>query len=193
MKQIRLLQRKEDKYFQDYIEHNNLNSFNKLYLLISPWLVKMIYQITLDMEIAKDIEQDSWVAIVNLRKRNNNKLGSITNLIFTIAKNNALMWKRQNRNAMQFSRELFNMQKTQYNSHDEFEKFEITQFVHDAISMLPDYYQEVVILYHLVEMKITDISYKLELSEGTVKSRLKRAKEQLELILINNFKEEIST
>lgn len=58
---------------------------------------------------------------------------------------------------------------------DAHEKIEIQE----AVNSLEDEFRVVVILFYFEDMTIKDISHMLELPEGTVKSRLSRARERL--------------
>lgn len=184
-----IFHKKEDKYYIDFLKTNNKESFKKLYALVSPWLLKVIFRITGDMEAARDIEQDTWMTVINTKTSYKIIKGKFNNLIFTIAKNKALMWHRKQLVALNYLRvdrehlQIF---------EDPFEKInqlEIQENINKAIDHLPEIFQEVIILHCLAEMKISDISIVLDMSENTIKSRLKRAKERLEFIL-NPFYEQ---
>jgi RNA polymerase sigma-70 factor (ECF subfamily) len=58
---------------------------------------------------------------------------------------------------------------------DAYEKIEIQE----AVSSLDDEFRVVVILFYFEDMTIKDIAQMLEIPEGTVKSRLSRARERL--------------
>ena len=52
-----------------------------------------------------------------------------------------------------------------------------------AISMLSKRFQDVILMKYIDEMSITEISVKLNISEGTVKSRLHNSRKKLEILL----------
>jgi RNA polymerase sigma-70 factor (ECF subfamily) len=54
------------------------------------------------------------------------------------------------------------------------------------INQLEDEFKSVVILFYYDDISIKDISRILNISQGTVKSRLSRAKAKLKIILENN-------
>lgn len=58
---------------------------------------------------------------------------------------------------------------------DAYEKVEIQE----AVSSLEDEFRVVVVLFYFEDMSIKDIAQMLEIPEGTVKSRLSRARERL--------------
>lgn len=181
---------KEDRYFIDFLKNNNKESFKKLYALVSPWLLKIIFRITGDMEAARDIEQDAWMTVINTKTSYKIFKGKFSNLIFTIAKNKALMWHRKQLlaiNYLQIDREQLQVIEDPY---DKINQLEIQENINKAINQLPEIFQEVIILHFLAEMKISDISNVLDTSENTIKSRLKRAKERLEFILNPIYEQE---
>lgn len=57
----------------------------------------------------------------------------------------------------------------------------------DLLSVLPDIFRETVVLYYIDNMPIKEIAKALGISQGTVKSRLSRARDQLSKI----YKEEL--
>lgn len=65
---------------------------------------------------------------------------------------------------------------------DEFEKVEIqdrNEMIKKVVMGLPDNYREVIICVYYREMSVADTAELLGIAEGTVKSRLARAREQL--------------
>ncbi len=64
-------------------------------------------------------------------------------------------------------------------------KKEKIRAVHRAINMLPDEQRDVIILRELEGMSYTEISEALGINEGTVKSRISRAREALKIFLEN--------
>jgi len=68
--------------------------------------------------------------------------------------------------------------------HDPAERrHEEVEQVRAALLILPVQFQEVVALYYLEELSVTEIAQVLNCAEGTVKSRLARGREQLRIIL----------
>lgn len=62
--------------------------------------------------------------------------------------------------------------------------------LYDAIGMLPGEQREVIILHYLEDMPLKAMGEMLRLSEGTIKSRLYRAREKLALLLNGPVQEE---
>lgn len=66
---------------------------------------------------------------------------------------------------------------------DEAEKKEEAETVREAVQNLPEHYREVVLCVYYQEMSMKEAADALNLPEGTVKSRLLRAKEKLKCYL----------
>lgn len=75
------------------------------------------------------------------------------------------------------------------NLEDNIEKININEekndysFVDNAIHRLDAKYREIIILYYYDELKIKDIAKVLKIPQGTIKTRLNRARKKLNEIL----------
>ena len=75
------------------------------------------------------------------------------------------------------------------NLEDNIEKININEekddysFVDNAIHRLDTKYREIIILYYYDELKIKDIAKVLKIPQGTIKTRLNRARKKLNEIL----------
>ncbi len=67
--------------------------------------------------------------------------------------------------------------------HEPFEQFENVELVHFGLNQLPFELREVLTLHFLEEFPVAEISRILEIPEGTVKSRLSRARSELRDLL----------
>ncbi len=68
-------------------------------------------------------------------------------------------------------------------SFDEIERTETAKTVKEAVQRLPKHYREVVLCVYYQDMSLKETAQTLHIAEGTVKSRLKRAKERLKQCL----------
>lgn len=73
-----------------------------------------------------------------------------------------------------------------YEPAGEAEKRELRQAVSAGVDALPTKYREILVMREITGMSYEDISRTLSISEGTVKSRLSRARQRLALILMRN-------
>lgn len=69
------------------------------------------------------------------------------------------------------------------NDFDDVERKETATMVHEAVQELPEMYKEVVMYVYFNEMSVTDTAKALNVAEGTIKSRLSRAREKLKEIM----------
>ena len=60
--------------------------------------------------------------------------------------------------------------------------------LYEAIDQLPEKYRSVIILKYFEDMKISEISYAMEIPEGSVKAYLSRAREELRRYLKEDYR-----
>ena len=171
----------ENQLFIDFRDNNNNQSFEVLFKIVKPWLFKVIYKIVNDYDDAKDIMQNSWIKLIKSGDRFNPSKGNINNLIFTIAKNEALQWKRKDKNKDK-SYDLDCKDKKQ-SPNDNPENLlmlnEKRESIKNAISRLDADYQNVILLYYYSDLSVGEIAVKLSIPEGTVKTWLDRGRDKL--------------
>ncbi len=63
------------------------------------------------------------------------------------------------------------------------EKNQLKQLVREAMELLPPEHQQVLILRDLMDMTYKDIAYTLNVNEGTIKSRINRARDNLKKVI----------
>ncbi|GAA3518175.1 sigma-70 family RNA polymerase sigma factor [Aquimarina addita] len=157
-------------------------------LLVKRWhkkLCKQAYWYTNDIDAAKDIAQDSWTTI--LTKINNlkepNRFG---NWALTIVNRKSIDWLRKNeKELINRGRYMYetNISNTETNTVDD-TKYIITQ-LKNVIKELSIDQQIVLNLFYLESYNIKEISEIIDVSPGTVKSRLFTAREKLKQIFKN--------
>ena len=160
-------------------------------LLAKRWhakFCKQAYWYTRDKEQAKDIAQESWGVILNKIQflKDPNSFGSWAMRIVT---NRSLDWLRKQK------REREKGQNENYKSAATLQNEELktsadhSAKVSEAIKNLPLKQQQVLNLFYLEEFSLKQISEILDISVGTVKSRLFTARETLKSILKNRSHE----
>jgi RNA polymerase sigma-70 factor, ECF subfamily len=179
----------EDRLFVDFKYNGNDDSFRKLFKMVKPWLYKVIFRITGDKDIADDVLQETWIAVINNYQPGK---GKINNYIYTIAKNLAININKQ---GQIFVREKenddeFKVTDTIVNETplDIYEKNELNNMLMLAINKLALEYQDVIIMHHFAELDVKEVAKKLGVPEGTIKARLSRGREKLKQILLKNKK-----
>ncbi len=179
----------EDQLFCDYRDNGNKNSFEELFIIVKPWLLKMLCNIVADRDVAEDLQQETWIKVLRKKDSFDPKKGKISNLIFTIAKNEALKWIRDNKKFYRSS----TMENTdggspvfgveERNPEINFQEVERTNAISKAIKRLPQDYQDVILLYYFGELSIKYIAITLDKPEGTVKTWLDRGRKKLKKTL----------
>lgn len=91
--------------------------------------------------------------------------------------------RRKMANAIDFMPELPDMPDDGPDAAKTLEVAEDTSCIRNALQRLPSYYREVVVFRYFEDLSISEIAEVLGMSEGTVKSRLNRAKRCLRVIL----------
>lgn len=73
-----------------------------------------------------------------------------------------------------------------YSPQRSLEELELRQALSDAIDSLPEHYRAVIMLRDVTGLSYDEIGRALELEEGTVKSRIARARQRLREILLSS-------
>ncbi|MDY8138968.1 RNA polymerase sigma factor [Aquimarina sp. 2201CG5-10] len=154
-------------------------------LLVKRWhtkLCRQAYWYVNDVEVSKDIAQDSWSKIL-LKINSLKDPNSFGSWALSIVNRSAIDWIRKHK------RELHNLdsyQKT-YKSEsvdkDDEDQNELMIMLKNSIKELPKNQQMVLHLFYVEEYSIKQMSDILNISVGTVKSRLFNAREKLKLII----------
>ena len=154
-----------------------------LALLVKRWhpkFCKQAYWYTRDVHQAKDIAQESWTIIMkNISKlEDTNKFGSWA---MTIVNRKTVDWlrtqKRKSEGLKGYYEDNQDHLETNENSANEI------QALKRAIHELPDDQQMVIRLFYTESCSLIEISEILNISKGTVKSRLFYAREKLKSII----------
>lgn len=149
-----------------------------LNLLVNRWqsrICSRAYSYTKDYDQAKDIAQDSWKVIISKLHglKDPELFGS---WVMRIVTRKSIDWLRKEN-----SRRRRNYQYIEGNSleDDEADKLDEVYIVQKAIQQLKPKHQEILQLYYSDNIPISTIAILLECSEGTIKSRLHYARQQL--------------
>ncbi len=184
---------KQDSHIDAEIIQNFLKGDRKAITnLVQRWHLKFCkksYWIVKDSELAKDVAQESWQVIIhNLEHLNN--LHSFKSWAFRIVCNKSFDALRI-RNHAKFDISMLQLSVSitmEDSSSDNYEE-KINQILTE-IKGLPVPQQLVVRLFYLEEQSIYEISQLLNISTGTVKSRLFHAREKLKKSINNKSYED---
>lgn len=143
-------------------------------------LTKAVTLLTGDEHAAQDIVQDVFVSVLYSSSpfRGESKPYSY---LYRIALNRVSRYRKKTRQHLEFS-EIKNGDHT-FSPEIVNEKSDDLYYVRTAVAGLPSKLKGVIVLFYFNDYSITDISACLSIPEGTVKSRLSRAKIKLETLL----------
>lgn len=182
---------RDDEFFQSLVEDH----YRRVYTLI--------YRIVHNESDAADLTQETFVRVYKALPRLRAEGASAT-WIRRIATNLSLDFLRRRKAAPQCS-------SLDVSSPDDAEQTQVrdiadlssdpeklvasderTQILRSAVAGLPNDYRAVIVLHHMEEMRVEEIAEVLGVPEGTVKSRLSRARKALFRKLSPYFDPEIA-
>ncbi|RZS90433.1 RNA polymerase sigma factor [Aquimarina brevivitae] len=160
-----------------------------LVLLVKRWharFCKHAFWYTNDIDTSKDIAQDSWGKICNniYQLKETNSFGSWA---LTIVTRTALDWLNNQKKELR-NRKLYSNQYEGINEPEQNENADTTPIIaalNKAVKALGKKHQIVMHLFYIEEYSIKQIAQILQITQGTVKSRLFTAREKLKLIVKN--------
>jgi len=131
-----------------------------------------VYRLTRDTDLAEDITQECFLALVRAPNRFQPDRGTIKTYLFAIARNLALKQYRDQR-ANEPVGESVDV------SADPRSALEISFAVANAIAGLPHLQREALVLFQYEGLTLDELAQVVGTDVGTVKSRLHRASERL--------------
>ena len=151
-------------------------------------LMSFVYRFINDSIVAEDIVQDTLVKLYTHKDYYRN-IAKFSTWIYTIAGNLAKTELRKNKRRKVTNLSEMGKDDWQYDipSDEDTAKKVHGQFIGEqiqkAIQSLPDHFREVIILRDIQELSYEEVSSIVEVPLGTVKSRINRARLQLQEML----------
>mgnify|MGYP001327339221 CR=1 FL=1 len=149
-------------------------------------LLNFVFQFLGDVEQAEDVVQDTMIRLYE-KKHYYKEIAKFSTWIYTIARNlaNTELRKRKRRKTTYLSQ--MSKEERQYEIpavQDDVDQSLHNEFINDriqsAINNLPEHFKLVIILRDIQELSYDDISNIVEVPLGTIKSRINRARIQLQ-------------
>lgn len=149
-------------------------------------LLNFVFQFLGDIEQAEDVVQDTMLRLYE-KKHYYKEIAKFSTWIYTIARNlaNTELRKRKRRKTTYLSQ--MSKEERQYEIpaiQDDVDQSLHSEFIYDriqtAIDRLPEHFKMAIILRDIQELSYDDISKIVEVPLGTVKSRINRARLQLQ-------------
>lgn len=151
-------------------------------------LYKYCYYLTGSEEEAKDLFQNTWLKVITKIHMYSEKY-TFKNWLLSIATNTYKDWyRKQKRWSKKLKRyfttdtmetELLSIPSETLLPEDECILDESSEQLRQAVLALKHHYKTVILLFYFEEKPIKEISFILDIPEGTVKSRLNQAKKML--------------
>ena len=175
------INKEEDKKTIDQILRGDVNKFTILQKKYYYLVLSLVRKIIRNDDDAEDIIQETFIKVYNSLASYNSEY-AFSSWIYRIASNTCIDFFRLKKDLVY------------YDEEEEFEDISLSpdkniienekiKIIEDAINDLPDKYKELFILRHKEELRYEEISEKLNMPLGTVKTNLFRAKKYIELFL----------
>lgn len=153
------------------LKRNRENSYERAIEMYGDKLLKIVYLIIKDLAISEEIVQETFLKVFkNIHSFKGNS--SLYTWIYQIALNLSRDHLRRNVEFPIYNEYIG----SEANIEDTIINDENREILKKQISKLNDIYRESIILFYFEEMSISEISEVLEEKEGTIKSRLSRAR-----------------
>lgn len=176
-----MLQAEEDLLVMT-AQSGNHKAFNALVIAYQKPLLRFAYKLGNDHELANDAVQDCWIKISkNLYQLKDPR--AFKSWIYRMVKWRTTDLLRVKNNDKTISEDKFIEEAIVDNSSQKNNQSELSS----AINRLPEIEKQMIHLFYLDEMKLTEISLILDIPVGTVKSRLNRARKLLQHKLKQKF------
>lgn len=158
----------------------SLIDFKKIYDKYFNNLVIYSVEMGIPFQQAKDIVQECFIKLWE----NSSSVSNITAWLFTAVRNSSINWIKASKKSsgnVKFE-ELDNIK--QHTAEDAIEYFHKVEEAYQKLQQLGGRCKDIFIMAYVDKMKIKEIAQELDLSENTVKTYLKRAKETLRLTIM---------
>lgn len=154
--------------------------------LVSRWhsrLRRHAWYLTQDWEVAGDIVQDAWLDIIRTIRRLKDP-SSFRNWAYRIVSNKATDWIRRKQHQRTLWKEMSHQKKNVGESTVQKENEVCVQSqIQQGIKALSTSSQQMLSMKYMDHMSTKEISQALGIPEGTVKSRLHHARNQLKQVI----------
>lgn len=146
-------------------------------------VLRTCYAYVKDVHSAEDLYQETWIKVYKYL-HTFQEGSSIKTWIIRIAVNTCKDYLKS-----AYSRHVVPMmdfmedQIVSDNDFEEVESADTNKQIKDAVMALPEKFRDVVMCVYFGDMSVADCAKTLDISEGTVKSRLSRAREKLKSVL----------
>lgn len=160
----------------------DIRALNELYVRYGPMLLAFlnarVENLTLAEELVQDVMLAAWEHAARFEARS-----KVKTWLLVIARNRAINTYRKRRLPVIDISDVFHLRSEDTGPTEAIEKHEQAEQVREAIRQLPEAQREVLTLVFYHQLTGPEVAEVLGISEGTVKSRLHRAKDVLKRVL----------
>ena len=181
--------RSEDALLLKQIQKGDKDAFSRLYIKYQPRFLKYCTRVLQnDVALAADIVDE---AMMEIWKSAGNFAGKSlpSTWMYSIMRFRLIGYLRKNREVlMEDDSATLNMEDTALRPDEELELSEANEVLVKHMGQLSDKHREVLELVYFKELSVKEVSTALDISEGTVKTRMFYARKHLKEILLSSGK-----
>ncbi len=174
------MNRKTDEELVTAVRQGDIASYEKLVTRYQRGLYSFIMRFLHDEAMAADVVQESLFKVYQVIDRIDTSK-KFSTFVFEIAKNNAIsLLRKQKKNVS-----LENVADVEEDESfiEQYLRADVADSVRVAVNTLPEKYRDVITLYYFDDLSYEEVSKTLHVPINTVRTHLKRAKEQLKKII----------
>ena len=160
-------------------EVRDKTAFAQLFEHFGPRVKGFMMRKGADAELAEDLAQDTMITVWRKAHMYSREKGTVSTWIFTIARNRRIDWARRSDNMQHADIADYDQASDDPNSDETVTSQQEAKFVAEAIEELPDDQKQVISMAFMEDLTQMEISTRLNLPLGTVKSRMRLAYQKL--------------
>ncbi|GAB5493767.1 MAG: sigma-70 family RNA polymerase sigma factor [Phototrophicaceae bacterium] len=160
----------------------DVRALNEVYALYGPMLLGFLNARLPSRQLAEEVLQDVMLAVWDNAK-NFEARSKVKTWLLVIARNRAINATRRKKLPLIDISQVFDLKSDDTSPMEAVVRHETQDKVRTAIHKLPEGQREVLVLVFYHQLTGPEVAEVLDISEGTVKSRLHRAKENLKGLL----------
>lgn len=158
-------------------------ALDELYARHGPYILSFLVARLRNRQLAEEVLQDvmlsAWNSAASFREES-----KVRTWLLVIARNRAINMQRKRKLQLVQLYEEGDMLSEDTSPSQRMERYDNKSLVREAINQLPEHQREVLVLVFYHQLSGPEVADVLDISVGTVKSRLHRAKEMLKRVLM---------
>lgn len=160
-------------------EVRDKTAFAQLFEHFGPRIKGFMMRKGADAELAEDLAQDTMITVWRKAHMYSREKGTVSTWIFTIARNRRIDWARRSSNVQFADIADYDQASDDPGSDETVTSTQEAEFVAEAIEALPEDQKQVISMAFMEDLTQMEISDRLSLPLGTVKSRMRLAYQKL--------------